>query len=159
MNKRHAATRRSPHAQDGRICSSDRLLRRLRLVNEDPGAGATHQRGAIPDQQGIIRNPEPDRFVSMRHTSTMTTIAAMQHRAQLNVGVRKYPIGVVRAPCTTRVIPGIRIALGLQNRTGPRACRRSLKGCQCAIRTGKVMERNTVREVPPSIHSRARLWP
>lgn len=30
---------------------------------------------------------------------------------------------------------------------------------QCAISTGKVMDRNTVREVPPNTHSRARLWP
>ena len=28
---------------------------------------------------------------------------------------------------------------------------------QCAISTGKVIDRNTVREVPPNTHSRARL--
>jgi len=28
---------------------------------------------------------------------------------------------------------------------------------QCAISTGSVIERNTVRDVPPSTHSRARL--
>jgi hypothetical protein len=30
---------------------------------------------------------------------------------------------------------------------------------QCAISTGKVMDRSTVREVPPNTHSRARLCP
>ncbi len=32
-------------------------------------------------------------------------------------------------------------------------------GRQCAISTGRVMERSTTREVPPSNHSLARLWP
>lgn len=32
------------------------------------------------------------------------------------------------------------------------------KSCQCAINTGNVMDCKTTREVPPSNHSRARLW-